>query len=162
ARLAGLGDRVVLILDRYELFRPLDPWLQHTFVPALSDTVRLLAAGREPPMAGWILGLGRLVRNLALDNLPARDAEDLLRREGVAGDDVSRINRLARGHPLSLRLAAAALEAGPSLDHGMTTITALVGELTELYLARLDPGTRQALDAASVVRRPTLSLVGAM
>jgi hypothetical protein len=162
ARLVGLGDRVVIILDRYELFRPLDPWLQQTFVPALSDTVRLLAAGREPPMAGWALGLRSLFRSLALDNLPAKDAERLLRREGVDGDDVARINRLARGHPLSLRLAAAALEAGPSLDHGTTTITALVGELTELYLARLDSGTRQALDAASVVRRPTLSLVGAM
>src|SRR6185295_14592064 len=67
-----------------------------------------------------------------------------------------------RGHPLSLRLAAAALVAGPALDHEATTVTAIVEELTELYLARLDPVTRQALDAASVVRRPTLSLMAAM
>ena len=41
-------------------------------------------------------------------------------------------------------------------------MTAIVAELTEQYLARLDPLTRQALDAASVIRRPTLSLMAAM
>jgi DNA-binding response OmpR family regulator len=52
--------------------------------------------------------------------------------------------------------------AGPAFDHDATTVSAIVEELTELYLARLDPPTRRALDAASVVRRPTLSLMGAM
>ncbi|HEY6569314.1 MAG TPA: AAA family ATPase, partial [Candidatus Limnocylindrales bacterium] len=40
ARLAGLGSRVVIALDRYEVLRPVDPWLQQVFVPALSDNVR--------------------------------------------------------------------------------------------------------------------------
>ena len=162
ARLTSLGDRVVLVLDRYEVLRPLDLWLQQTFVPTLGDGVRVVFAGREAPMAGWSTAMGRLFRSLPLGNLPRDDAETLLRQEGVEGDDLDRINRLARGHPLSLRLAAAALVAGPAGDHETTTVTAIVGELTELYLARLDPLTRRALDAASVVRRPTLSLIGAM
>ncbi|MEO6207898.1 MAG: ATP-binding protein, partial [Candidatus Limnocylindrales bacterium] len=163
ARLASLGPRVILALDRYEVLRPLDLWLQQGFVPALSDSVRVVFAGREPPMAGWSTALGpRLFRSLPLGNLPRDDAETLLRQEGVAGNDLERINRLARGHPLSLRLAAAALVAGPDLDHETTTITAMVRELTELYLSKLDPLTRRVLDAASVVRRPTLSLLGAM
>jgi len=41
-------------------------------------------------------------------------------------------------------------------------MTAIVDQLTELYLSGLDPATRRALDAASVVRRPTLSLLEAM
>jgi len=162
ARLAGLGPRVVLVLDRYEVLRPIDLWLQRTFVPALAETTRVVLAGREGPMPGWPTGMGPLFRSLPLGNLPRDDAEVLLRREGVVGDDVERINRLARGHPLSLRLAAAALVAGPDLDHEATTMTAIVAELTEQYLARLDPLTRQALDAASVIRRPTLSLMAAM
>jgi transcriptional regulator len=161
-RLASLGPRVILALDRYEVLRPLDLWLQQTFVPSLTDTVRVVFAGREPPMAGWSIAMGRLFRSYPLGNLPRDDAETLLRQEGVVGDDLERINRLARGHPLSLRLAAAALVAGPELDHDATTVTAIVEELTELYLAQLDPVTREALDAASVVRRPTLSLLGAM
>ena len=162
ARLTRLGERVVLVLDRYEVLRPLDLWLQQTFVPALGDSVRVVFAGREGPLAGWSTAMGRLFRSLPLGNMPRADAETLLRQDGVEGDDLDRINRLARGHPLSLRLAAAALVAGPSRDHEATTVTAIVEELTELYLARLEPLTRQALDAASVVRRPTLSLIAAM
>jgi hypothetical protein len=161
-RLASLGARVVLILDRYEVLRPLDLGLQQTFVPALDDRVRVVFGGREPPMTGWPTAMGPLFRSLQLGNLPRDDAETVLRQNGVDGDDLERINRIARGHPLSLRLAASALVAGPTLDHEASTITAIVGELTELYLARLDPMTRRALDAASVVRRPTLSLMGAM
>ncbi len=41
-------------------------------------------------------------------------------------------------------------------------MNALVEALTELYLGRLDAATRQALDAASVVRRPTMTLLAAM
>jgi hypothetical protein len=144
------------------VLRPLDLWLQQVFVPVLEDNVRVVLAGREGPMAGWSLAMGQVFRSLPLGNLPRHDAEALLRRDGVGGDDVERIQRLARGHPLSLRLAASALVAGPSLDHDVTTVTAIVTELTELYLERLDPQTRRALDAASVVRRPTLSLMGAM
>ena len=161
-RLGGLGDKVVVVLDRYEVLRPIDLWLQQTFVPALGDNTRVVFAGREAPLPGWSIGMGRLFRSLPLGNLPRNDAETLLRQDGVEGNDLERINRLARGHPLSLRLAAAALVAGPALDHETTTVTAMVEELTELYLARLDPLTRQALDAASVVRRPTLSLMAAM
>jgi hypothetical protein len=162
ARLERLGQLVVLVLDRYELLRPVDLWLQQTFVPALGAGVRVVFGGREAPLAGWSITLGPLFRALPLGNLPREDAEALLRREGVTGDDLDRINRLARGHPLSLRLAAAAVIAGPALDHETTTITAMVALLTEQYLASLDPLTRRALDAACVVRRPTLSLMGAM
>lgn len=161
-RLAGLADRVVLVLDRYEVLRPIDLWLQQTFVPALHDGTRVVIAGREAPLVGWSTSLGRLFRSLPLGNLPREDAETLLHQEGVRGDDVERIYRLARGHPLSLRLAASALDAGPAIDHDATTVSAIVAELTELYLAQLDGLTRQALDAASVVRRPTLSLMAAM
>jgi hypothetical protein len=162
SRLASLSERVVLVLDRYEVLRPLDLWLQQSFVPALSDGIRVVIAGREGPMIGWSTAFGRLFRTLPLGNLPHDDAETLLRQEGVGGDDLDRIHRLARGHPLSLRLAASALVAEPAGDHDARTITAIVEELTELYLAQLDPLTRRALDASSVVRRPTLSLIGAM
>ena len=112
SRLTNLGERVVLVLDRYEVLRPLDLWLRQSFVPALSDDVRVVFAGRESPMIGWSTAFGRLFRNLPLGNLPRDDAETLLRQEGVDGDDLDRIHRLARGHPLSLRLAASALVAG--------------------------------------------------
>lgn len=161
-RLASLGDRVVLLLDTYEVLRPLDPWLRQAFVPALSDRVRIIFAGREPPMTGWPSSMGALFRSLPLGNLPREDANALLQQAGIVGADADRINRIARGHPLSLRLAAAALLEYPGIDHEASTVNALVEALTELFLGHLDPATRRVLDAASVVRRPTMSLLAAM
>ncbi len=161
-RLGKLGERVVLVLDTYELARLLDPWLRQAFVPALSDKIRIVLSGREPPMTGWPTALGGLFRGLALENLDRDEAEDLLKRAGVDDADADRIYRLARGHPLSLRLAASALAERPEVSLEAVTVKAIVEGLTELYLGGLDPTTRLALDAASVVRRPTLSLLAAM
>jgi DNA-binding response OmpR family regulator len=162
ARLSRLGGRVILILDTYEVLRLLDPWLRQTFVPALTDNVRVVLAGREAPMTGWPSDFGGLFRGLPLENLRRDEAETVLALAGLAGDEADRIYRLARGHPLSLRLAASALAERPDLKLEAVTVKAIVEGLTELYLGVLDPMTREALDAASVVRRPTLSLLAAM
>lgn len=161
-RLGNLAERVILIVDTYEVLRLLDPWLRQTFVPALADNVRLVLSGRDSPMTGWPSDLGSLFRGVPLENLARVDAQDLLVRAGLGTEDAERIYRLARGHPLSLRLAASALVERPDLRLEAVTVKAIVEGLTELYLGVLDPLTREALDAASVVRRPTLSLLGAM
>jgi DNA-binding response OmpR family regulator len=161
-RLEGLGSRVILILDTYEVLRLLDPWLRQTFVPTLSDSVRIVLSGRESPMTGWPSAFGPLFQGVALENLPREAAETILVRAGVSPADADRVYRLARGHPLSLRLAASALAERPGVSLQVVTVKAVVEGLTELYLEVLDPMTRQALDAGSVVRRPTLSLLAAM
>src|SRR4051794_10118268 len=162
ARLERLGDRVVVIIDTYELLRMLDPWLRQSFVPILSDRVRIVLSGREPPMTGWPSALGGLFLAIGVENLTRAGADALLAREGLDPSATERVYRLARGHPLSLRLASVALSARSDVGIEALTVNAVVEGLTELYLGMLDPKTREALDAASVVRRPTLSLLGAM
>jgi hypothetical protein len=164
-RLSGLSDCVVLALDTYEVFRLLDTWLRQVFVPALGSNVRIIFAGREPPVAAWFGSSGwrGLFRTVALQALPERDALALLVRAGVQDDNARRINRFARGHPLALQLAAAAATERSPLDLEELAIQRVVEELTRLYLADVpDPLTRRVLDAASVVRRTTLSLLRAM
>jgi hypothetical protein len=162
ARLSRLGGRVIVVIDTYELLRLLDPWLRQTFVPALSDDVRIIVSGREPPMTGWRSGLGVLFRGMTLENLPRDAAETLLIQDGLDRGGADRVYRLARGHPLSLRLAASALAERPDLSLEAVTVKAIIEGLTEIYLGILDARTREILDAASVVRRPTLSLLAAM
>jgi len=162
ARLGRLGERVILVVDTHELLRMLDPWLRQSFVPALSDNVRIVLSGREPPMTGWRTTLGGLFRGLAIENLSRDDTEALLEREGLDSDAAGRVYRLSRGHPLSLRLAASALAERPDVTLETVAVDAIVNGLTELYLGGLDARTRVILDAASVVRRPTLSLLAAM
>lgn len=161
-RLERLGEQVVLILDTYEVFRLFDAWLQQRFVPLMSGNVRVVLSGREPPMSGWESTLGNLFRSLPLGGLSGDDAVALLRQTGVDTANAERIDRFARGHPLSLKLAASALRNRPDVSIEAVTVQAIVEELTELYLDVLDPTTRRALDAAAVVRRPTTSLLAAM
>src|SRR4029079_4715913 len=50
-RLAGLGERVVLVLDTYEVLRLLDSWIRLVFTPALHDNTRLVVDALETHMA---------------------------------------------------------------------------------------------------------------
>jgi DNA-binding response OmpR family regulator len=163
-RLAALGERVVLVLDTYEILRLLDSWVRLAFAPALHDNTRLVVAGREPPIGSWYAtpGWNELVRSVRLGNLDDGEAGELLTRAGLDAADAHRVNRLARGHPLSLELAAAAVRDRPDLELDDIALQAVLDELTGLYLDGLDGSTREALDAASVVRRTTLSLLEAM
>src|SRR5215469_13796182 len=162
AALSGLGDRVVLVLDTYEQLRLLDTWLRQEFVPGLRDNTRLALAGREPPVAAWISDFGDLLATVPLANLAAADSDALLRREGLSGADAARVARFTHGHPLALRLAASARGARPDLTVPDAAVATVVTELARVYLSGLDQPTRSVLDAASTLRRPTLSLLGAL
>ena len=152
-RLAALGSRVVLAIDGAERLRLLDDWLRRTLVPALPAQARVLIAGRDAPVAAWTRLYGPLVRIVELDSLAAPDAEALLTGLGVTPDRAHALNRVLRGHPLSLKLAASSPPAlpRPALD-----------ELARTYLHGLPAPAREALDAASVVRRVTAGLLEAM
>jgi hypothetical protein len=162
--LAALGAkdrRVVLVVDGLEHLRLLDGWLRLRFVPTLPANVRLLLAGRDVP-SNWQRELGDLALTIRLDNLAEVDAREVLRRDGFEPAAADRLARLARGHPLSLRLAAAALAERPGLDPQAAVLGPVVEELAHQYLDSLEPLTRRALDAASVVRRATMTLLEAM
>jgi hypothetical protein len=168
-RLASIGTRVLLTLDNYEVFRLMDTWLRRVFIPLLSDHVRVIFVGRDRPIMAWLVAPGwqGLVATLELGPLDEPEAVDLLARCGAIGDGqgARRINRFARGHPLALKLAATVTMDRRSSDQAQTApgFARVVEELTRLYLADVsDPLTRMALDAASVVRRTTLSLLQAL
>ncbi|HZU75606.1 MAG TPA: transcriptional regulator, partial [Dehalococcoidia bacterium] len=164
-RLSGLAGRVVLALDTYEVFRLLDTWLRRVFVPALGANVRVLLVGRESPAAAWLASPGwhGLFRSLPLGPLAEQDALELLRRDGLGERDAVRINRVARGHPLALKLAAAAVAELPGLDIEAGATQRLIEELTHVYLDGVDdPLLRTALEAACVLRRVTVSLLRAL
>ena len=162
AALGAQATRTVLAIDHYEVLTLLDDWIRQVLLPSVPDTSRLLLAGRDEPVSAWPSALGDLFEPLPLGNLRRDESEELLRRAGVAPADAARIDRIARGHPLSLRLSAAALANRPDLDLESLATGAVVDELTRIYLAGLDRETRRALDAASVVRRPTRALLAAM
>ena len=164
-RLAVLGDPVVVALDNYEVFRLMDGWLHQVFAPALPDNVRLVLVGREPPAAMWIAAPGwyGLSASLSLGPLAEQDALDLLCGTGLSLAEARRLNRFARGHPLALRLATVAAAERPGMNLEEAALQRIIEELARVYLAEVsDPLTRRALEAASVTRRVTVPLLGAM
>ena len=164
-RLGSLGDRVVLVLDTYELLRFLDSWLRQVFIPKLGDNVRVILSGRHPPIPAWLVAQEwqGLFRSVDLGPLAEDEALELLAGAGVSGGEAKRINRFVRGHPLALRLAASAVAERPGLVLEGAAFQGIFQRLTSLYLADVnDAITRQGLEAASVVRRATQSLLGAM
>jgi DNA-binding winged helix-turn-helix (wHTH) protein len=78
------------------------------------------------------------------------------------GDQARRVNGVVRGHPLALVLAGAALRDEPGLPPEGTATGTMVQDVAHTYLDALDAPTRRALEAASVARRTTLALLGAM
>jgi uncharacterized protein (DUF934 family) len=161
-RLGELPRPVVIALDHYEVFRLMDTWLRQVLAPVLPVGVHLVLAGRAPPVAAWYsLGVG--FRSLPLGPLDEGDAHALLRERGAARAELDRLNRIARGHPLALTLAAAAVTEQPQLALEDAAVPRVVSELARLYLEEVgDPLTRRALEAASVVRRTTEPLLTAM
>lgn len=166
-RLGQLGRRVVLALDHYEVFRLTDAWLRQSFVPALPEHVRIVLVGRDPPVSAWLVSAAwqRLVRVIALGPLEEADAVLLLTQGGVAPSDAARLTRFAGGHPLALRLAASVLgerhEPSPVVE--AAALQRVVEELTRLFLGDIrDAETLAAIEAASVVRRTTLSVLHEM
>jgi len=95
---------LILVIDDYDELRLLDSWLRRVFVPALPHNARIVAAGRYPPSSTWLTepGWQQLVRSVRLDLLAEDAARSLLRDLGVEGEQASRIQEFARGHPLAV------------------------------------------------------------
>ena len=163
-RLAATDSLLVLALDHFEVFRLMDTWLRQVLVPALDERVRVVLAGREPPVAAWFAaGWAGLFRSLPLGPLEDEEAQLFLQRRGHEPQEARRLNRIARGHPLALTLASTAARERPDLMLEEAATTRVVTELTRIYLEDApDPLTRRALEAAAVVRRVTRPLLGAM
>ena len=152
---------LVVLVDHAERLRLLDGWLRTRFLPSLPSHARVVIATRDAPGAVWRTAFGELLRTLPLGPLEPADAAEVLRRAGLDDTQAESVNRFVRGHPLSLQLAASAVRARPDTPEDAVLPT-VAQELAELWLAGLDPQTRAALDATSVLRRITFSLLGAV
>ncbi|TET96911.1 MAG: ATP-binding protein, partial [Dehalococcoidia bacterium] len=118
SRLAAAGPRTVLALDTYETFGLMDTWLRQVFVPDLPESVLTIFAGRQAPNPAWLTtpGWEGLFREIELRELPEAEARQMLQLRGLTEAQAGRVNRFARGLPLALELAAAALRTQRDLE----------------------------------------------
>jgi len=149
--------RTVLMIDTYEVLGLLDAWLRTVFLPALPASVLTVLAGRDRPASAWhtAAGWSQLVTEIPLRALPPEDAHRLLRARGLDEQQARRAADVARGHPLALVLAAAALRADPDA-------VPVTDGLVEAFLGQLPPDTAELVGAASTVRRVTEPILRAV
>jgi DNA-binding winged helix-turn-helix (wHTH) protein len=164
-RLSGFPETVVITLDTYEVFRLLDSWMRQIFVASLPEKARVLIADRNPPSPAWRTAPGwqGLFRSLRLEPLAERDALAYLASSGVAAATARRLNRVARGHPLALTMAASLAQAEPGRAVEEKGLRQVIDELSRTYVDEVpDPITREVLVASSVARCVTEPLLHAL
>ncbi len=156
---------VVLLIDTYEVFRIADPWLRQQLLPRLGPGVRVVVAGREPPMLEWSVERGQLggLVVLPLGPLDDHSVRTIIRSTGlVDGSATDDICRVSRGHPLALRLALETRLAEGGGVPDAEAMSRVVDALAGAFRAGLDEPTRRVLDAAAVPRRITRGVLTAM
>lgn len=163
--LEAVGRRVVLIIDAYDALGLVDTWLRQTLIPALPDNVRLVIGTKLPPGPQWTGAVEwrGLVGVLHLHPLDEVSAHHLLARLNVPRADAERIVAMAGGLPVALTLAGDASNAVNPLPNARATPEQVLAELARRFLDGIDdPAVCQAVQAASVVRRLTETLLKAL
>jgi hypothetical protein len=163
--LAPRGARLALAFDHYEAFRILDGWFRQQLLPPLPSSVRVFACARSAPIEAWTAdpGWGPLVQIVRLGPLDEASSRQLLEVLGVAPTAVPRLQRLAHGHPLTLRLAARALTERSQVPFDDVDARPVVEVLAPMFLEEVhDERVRRLLEAGSLVRRATRSGLAAM
>lgn len=165
AAFGALAGPVVFALDNYEVLRLLDGWLRTEFLPALPVSARFIIMGRSLATAPWIAAPGWAdhVVSLRLGPLPDADVAAFLAGRGFPEAVQQRITRFSRGNPLALQLCAAVLSGKPTALSGEPELNQVIEYLALTCVSEIaDPVLREAIEAASLVRRVTRPVLEAM
>ncbi|GII96789.1 ATP-binding protein [Sinosporangium siamense] len=111
--------RAVLLVDAFEQVQGLEGWLWEGVLPRVPMGALVVIAGRFPPDMRWRADPGweGALQVLALRGLKLADAHALLDFSDVPHELREPVLAFAGGHPLALRLEAAAVRNGTSSRH---------------------------------------------
>jgi len=147
--------RTLIVLDTYETFGLMDTWLRQMFIPSLSQNVFTIIISRQPPNSAWITtpGWDSLLKVIKLDALTEGESYEMLQSRGLNHSQTESINSFARGYPLAIELAAAALKSQPELNIDRAPPAQVLQNLTNSFLLGLPVELKEAVEASSTTRR---------
>lgn len=158
--------RVVVLMDTFERFAPIDDWIRTEMLPRLPATTLTVMAGRAPPTPPWRTdpGWGDLLRVISIRNLSPDESFEYLRAVGVDRSLHDHIALVTHGHPLGLALLADVVAHGGTASHGTGVDDALPPDLVGILLQRfieVIPSElhRHALEVCALARVTTEPLL---
>lgn len=163
--LATPDDRVVVLIDTYELLQPLDPWLRDEFLGEAPGDLLLIIASRQPPAPHWQTDADwhALMRVIPLRNLALQEAREYLIRRGVPVDEHPAVLSFTHGHPLALSLVADLFAQRPGFHFEPEAAFDVIRVLLQQFVQQVPgPAHRAALEACALVRSLNEALLGAM
>lgn len=159
------GGRRVILVDTYELLRPLDDWLRDVFLPELPESVLVVLAGRNPPAPAWRQDPGwhALVRLLPLRNLSPDESRRYLADRQVPVEAHQAALDFTHGHPLALSLVADLVEQRPEQAFHPQQAPDVIRALLDDFVQEVpSPAHRAAVEACALLRVTTEPLLGEM
>lgn len=153
--IAAKETPLILLFDSFELWKPITEWLFESFIPKLSDKVRLISAGRESLESKWLQlnSWSLLINNIQLKPLNKEYVNKYLEIVGVVDPALRRtIVKLSKGIPFAMNLCFKSInESGQQIE--TADFKQIIRSLCQSILDELDITTNQRsfLDAASVV-----------
>nr|HMN30792.1 ATP-binding protein [Caldilineaceae bacterium] len=163
--LATLEERLVVLLDTFELLLPIEGWLRDTFLPSLPNNVLVVVAGRTPPAVAWRTdpGWAELMRVMPLHNLSREESRVYLERCQVPAQAHEAILHFTHGHPLALALVVDAFAQRPMPAFEPVAAPDVIKTLlTQLVDQAPSPAHRAALEACALVRLTTEPLLATL
>ncbi|HHO55216.1 MAG TPA: ATP-binding protein [Trueperaceae bacterium] len=161
-KLSSLQTKLVIIIDTYELLKPLDTWLREVLFPQLSQNTTIILAGREPLSAAWKSdhAWSKLIKEINLRNLSPKESCLFLEKRGVLKQEYSKVISLTHGHPLALSLIVDVFKDSQEIDFQYSDNPNIVRTLLNRFLDQSpDLLHRKALEVAALLRYCTEALL---
>lgn len=154
-------ERVVLVLDTFEMLQPLDDWFRTDLVPRLPASAITIISGRHPLGTPWREDPAwrDLLRVVPLRNLSPAESRLLLSAARVDPQQFPDLVAATHGHPLGLSLVADVVSRGGG-DVGPELPPDLVGTLVQRLVDVVpSPVHRRVLEVCAIARATTEALV---
>jgi DNA-binding SARP family transcriptional activator len=146
----------VLIVDGFEEYQSLEPWLREDFLPRLPLGSIVVLAGRVRPAQDWYTDPAwhEILRVVELGALSEREAAHVLSAREVPVARRAAVLAFAGGNPLALTLAcdAAKRDVGGERNGAWRPSQQVIGSLVPQLVGEVpSPAHRQALDVCALL-----------
>jgi hypothetical protein len=155
-------NKVIIFIDTYEKFSPIDDWLRQDFLPLLPDNVLTVISGRIAPSARWLADSAwqQLMKTVELRNLSPIESKEYLEKRQIPIALHTKMMDFTHGHPLALSVVADTYNQSPQKDFRPEESPDIIRTLLEHFVQKTpSPAHRATLEICGLVHITTESLI---